>query len=552
VLALWRRFINGLRRAIGLILPFFSRAKDFRGTGPTFRWFLRILILVLILAILYWFNWRFELGRGLGRAPILFRGTPFQVHLKDFWLPILFLLLVAITWIGWWLWNLATEEEVSAFPDIDQAWEEAMVALHRAGIDVTDPPLFLVFGRSPGSETPLFEATHFALTIKQVPPRSDAPLHLYANRDALFVTCPDASLLGRHASILAGEAEGSTPAGPPADGGGFDPNKTLIPQGRALDVQEVLKRAREQGRDPQHLTEEENQEIKAILAAAAAEEAQRQGKARQMLLKNTAEVERLSARLKHLCRLIVRDRRPYCPVNGIMVIVPAATTDSDEDANQTSTLVYKDLSGAREVLQVYCPVLALIGDVEAVPGFSEFMQRFPETQRQRRVGQRFPYLPDLEPSAVETKVEEVGHWICHSLVPSWVYKLFRVERPGTDSMENAVHGNVQLYQFLSQMRARQKRLSRILARGVIGDHQGPPMFGGCYLAGTGRNPRDQAFVEGVFQRLLQDQSFVAWTRDATAKETSYYRWTRIGYVSLAGFIGLLLAVIYFFVQKHPS
>jgi hypothetical protein len=549
VIALWNRLWNGLRRAIGLIIPFFSRAKDFRGVSVQMRWFWRALLLVLVLALLYWINLKTELNRTLGKAPV-YHPFGLTLDLKAFWLPILFLLLVAITWIGWWLWSLFNEEEESAFPDIDQAWEEALVALNRVGIDVTDPPLFLVLGRSPGNENPLFDATHFQLALKQAPPRLDAPLHLYANRDALFVTCPDASLLGRQATILAGEAEGlfaGSAAG--AGAGGYDPNKTLIPQGRALEVQEVLRRAQEEGRDPQHLTEEENQEIRAILAAAAAEEAQRQGKARQSLLKNTAEVERLSARLRHLCRLIVRDRRPYCPVNGIMVILPTAATDTDDDATQTGTLVQRDLAAAREVLQVYCPILTLVGDGETVPGFTEFIQRFPEAQRQRRVGQRFPYLPDLEPAGVEAKLEEAGHWICHSLVPSWVYKLFRVERPGSDSLQHAVQGNVQLYQFLSQMRERQKRLSRVLARG-LNTGGGPPMFGGCYIAGTGRNPPEQAFVEGVFQRLVQDQSFVSWTQQAVAKEASYYRWTRLGYAGLAGFVALLVVLVYLFVQSH--
>jgi hypothetical protein len=551
VIALWNRFWSGVRRGIGLILPFFARAKDFRGLGPKFRTVLRVLVLLVILAILYWMNWRFELGRGLGRAPTFSLGPNLIVKLADFWLPILFLLLVAMSWIGWWLWSLTQEEEISAFPDIDEAWEEAMTALHRAGIDVTDPPLFLVFGRSPGSEGPLFDATHFPLLVKQVPPRMNAPIHAYGSRDCMFITCPDASLLGRHAAILAGEAEGVTPGSPlsTADGG-FDPNKTLIPHGHALDVQSVLARAREQGRDPQHLTEEENQEIKTILSAAAAEEAQRQGKARQRLLKNNPEVERLTARLKHLCKLVVRDRHPYCPVNGLMVVVPVAATDTDEDANQTGTLIQKDLSAAREVLQVYCPIVTLVGDLESVPGFAEFIQRFPEAQRQRRVGQRFPYLPDLEPPAIEAKLEEAGHWICHALVPSWVYRLFRVERPGSDSLQNAVQGNVHLYQFLSQMRARQKRLSRTLSRGFAGDGTAPPMFGGCYIGGTGRNSKDQAFVEGVFQRLLQDQSFVSWTRQAVAGEASYYRWARIGYVSLIVFVALLATGIFFFIRKQ--
>ena len=36
------------------------------------------------------------------------------------------------------------------------------------------------------------------------------------------------------------------------------------------------------------------------------------------------------------------------------------------------------------------------------------------------------------------------------------------------------------------------------SRGVVTEGNGPPLFGCCYIAGTGKNPdRDQAFVPGV-------------------------------------------------------
>jgi hypothetical protein len=533
---------DGAKRFLGLIFPFFRRARDFSGWGPIFRWTLRIVLLAVILGVLYWVNYHFQLEKVLTQAP---------PALRRFWLPILFLLFLAISWIGWWLWNLGADQEESVFPDIDKAWDEAVNALYKGGIDPRDVPLFLVLGRAAGTEDSLFSATRFQFNVMQAPQRPDAPLHVYANRDCLFVTCAGASLLGSHAAILAGEmAPGASGTGGAASGGGedFDPNKTMVPRGRALDVQAVLTRAREQGRDPQHLTEDENLEIKAILAAAAAEEAKRQGRSRQLLMKNAAEIERLTARLKHLCRLIVKERRPYCPVNGIMVVVPAAATDSDEDASQTGSLCHQDLTAARAVFRVHCPIIALVGDLETVPGFSDFILRFPERERQRRVGQRFPYLPDLEGSTLEGKIEEVGYWICHQLIPSWVYKLFRVERPGTDSLENAVGGNVQLYKFLGQMRERQKRLSRVLARGILTNGNDPVLFGGCYLGGTGRNPREQAFVEGVFQRLIQDQEFVSWTDEAVAEDLNYHRITRYGYLGLVVFVVLLAVVGYFILR----
>src|SRR5207248_2261967 len=123
--------------------------------------------------------------------------------------------------------------------------------LHQAGIDISEAPLFLVLGKAQGGEIALFEGTQMTFPVKYAPPRDDAPLHVFASRDAIFVTCAGASLLGKQADILAGESN------PGLDGAlGIpniaqqDPGATLKPEGRMLDVQSVLTRARESGRDP--------------------------------------------------------------------------------------------------------------------------------------------------------------------------------------------------------------------------------------------------------------------------------------------------------------
>ena len=39
-----------------------------------------------------------------------------------------------LAWLGWWLWKLlVTDDSYTEFPDITEAWEEAMEALARAG-----------------------------------------------------------------------------------------------------------------------------------------------------------------------------------------------------------------------------------------------------------------------------------------------------------------------------------------------------------------------------------------------------------------------------------
>jgi hypothetical protein len=72
-----------------------------------------------------------------------------------------------------------------------------------------------------------------------------------------------------------------------------------------------------------------------------------------------------------------------------------------------------------------------------------------------------------------------------------------------------------------------------------------PMLGGVYLAGTGRETADQAFVQGVFQRVLDGQNAVSWSPEAVADDARLNRLTVMGYVGLAVFVALSVAGVVF-------
>src|SRR5262249_10637650 len=251
------------------------------------------------------------------------------------------------------------EKGLSEFPDLDDAWNKAVQALDRAGIELSSVPLFLVLGRSRGPENALFHASRLDFTVQQAPSAA-APLHVWANPGGIWVTCPEASLLGRHAALSVG----------PASRAGSEP----VPLGS------------------RHLPSEEQ----------AAEGG-------SFLLKNTAESEELSARLRHLCRLIVRDRLPYCPLNGVLLLLPLAATGDELVANQTGAVCERDLQTIEEALQVRCPLVVLVCDVEQAPGFRDFIARFPEENRGRRLGRSFSYLAEVDrpslPRIIESGVE---------------------------------------------------------------------------------------------------------------------------------------------------
>jgi type VI protein secretion system component VasK len=475
VMLLW----NGLKKLAGLFHPVFARARDWRRYSTPVRWVLHFALIALVLVGLGFLNYYFDLERYLR--------TPLPI-LRKVWLPLLFLLVYVNIWLGWWLWRLlGPDKETSEFPDLDTAWEKALAELDRAGIALDRVPLFLVLGRSAGPEAALFQASGLKLAVHQAP-SPDAPLHVHAGGDGIFVTCPDTSLLGRHAAALAP----SPGAGPSAESAG--PEQAASP--------------------------------------------------RPFVLKEGGVTEVLTARLKHVCALIARDRRPYCPLNGVLVLSPFATVDSDVEANRTAAVCQQDLLAAEEVFQVRCPVLILFTDMDRAAGAGDFIARFPAEARDRRIGRPFPYVSDMDAAHVPEMLAGGMAWACQELMPRLVYRVLRPGQPGGEDPAATVRGNARLYHFLSNFRRRQAHLTRLLTRAFVRP-RGLTWLAGCYFAATGADRAEQAFVGGVFQQLVEGQNFVAWSPEALAEEKAYSRLARFGYVCLGLFAAavVILAVL---------
>jgi hypothetical protein len=533
-MGLLKKLWSALRALPGLIFPFLVKAATFRGWSPWVRWLVHFLCLVLVLIGLAFLNYHFDLERILR--------TPWPI-LRKIWLPLLFFLIYLLGWLGVWLWRLlGPEETISPFPDIDAAWSEALRALDKAGIGLAEAPLFLVLGKPRGGEESLFSAAQLSLQVNHVPRRPGSPLHFYASRDGIFVTCAGASLLSRQAELFAEEDAGGSRGEAPGELAGalMTPLARNQPQKRSLTLQDLSAPAASTPPAPARRESSPGTIPQTLLTDAE------RGRQRQ-LLHNNDEAEMLTARLKYLCHLAAQARRPYCPLNGLMLLLPWAALDNDLEAQQTARLVQRDLEAVRQISQVECPIFALVCDLELEEGFRQLFQRLPENVRQQRLGRAFPLVPDVDSAALPEMFQGGMGWVCDTLFPSLVYRLFQVEPAGRHPADQAVAGNVQLYQLLEQMRQRRQRLGDLLKRALRDRDGAPPLFGGCYFAATGRDPvLEQAFVAGVFPRLVECQNFVSWTPAALAEEAAFQRGTLLGYGGL-GLVGvLLLGATYFF------
>ncbi len=459
------------------------------------------------------------------------------------WLPLLFLVGYALCWLIVWLWRiLGPDREAGEFDDIETAWAAAGRQLEAAGISLGATPLFLVLGRPAGAVEHFFAATRLPFQVRHAP-GPDAPLHVYATREAVFVTCEGASLLPLQTLRL---AEDEPPAAPPAAArlsDFFPPDPAPPSVGGLLDPIEPAGPAAlapaAQAAPPGGV----------LLLGEPEPAAQPQSRRRRApLVRDEAVVDLQARRLRHVCRLLVRDRQPYCPANGIVVLLPLAATASPEDASETAAACRHDLAEARAALQLDCPRFAVLCDADRLPGFAELVQHFPEGQTNPNwlLGQHFPLAPDVLPADLPSLIEAGVGWVADTMLPLVVGRLFRREgEPGAPDRAAAVQANAHLYTFLHEARQRITNLGRLVSRAVTGEDAGPAMLGGCYVAGTGPDGQhDQAFVAGVVRRALESQNAVRWTDDALAEDAAYHRYAALGYAGLVLFVGAAAALLW--------
>jgi IcmF-related N-terminal domain len=390
--------------------------------------------------------------------------------------------------------------------------------------------------------------------IIRTPSTGDPPLRVYAWDEAIYVTCPGAGAWGEYCNQLTGVDEGAWLSGgsdaAPAARGTLGPNgmfSGLDPAARS-EMEELMKAAK-----VRELMPSEHDRLRELADSATAAPT---AVPRKLRLPETAQAEAVR-RLQYLCRLIRRDRRPWCPLNGVLLLVPWAATESDEAARAGSGVMQRDLNAVRATLRQRYPTCAVVCDLETARGFPEFRSGFPPDILQQRIGQRLPLGPDVDPPSIPGVISSAVQWVGSSVLPAWIHRFLQLGPidPRLAPMSGSPH-NRNLYLLMRAVFDRGPRLAQLLSRGLppvnapVGDPAaGLPLFGGCYLAGTGKTPETQAFVPGVFQRMSEMQNLVSWSPEATAEDTRLNRMTAVGYVVIV--LLLVLAVAGFWRGLRP-
>jgi hypothetical protein len=483
-----------LRWIAGVFVPMFARPiRPLAGLA----WLLHGLLVAGVLVGAFFLQLYTPLGEWLGKAPDFFRPV---------WLPALVLLLYALLWAAAWLWaQLAPEQASVVYPDLDDAWANALDCLQRAGIGIADRPVFLTIGELPAGFEPLFRGLPRGAAVAGGTP-SESALRVFAHSDAIYVTLSGATLLGVQE---AGDIVDLTAAGGYGGGDslGFGQSVSIGAGGQSLagsiggsiggslgasmagggplrKIQRIIQKAKADGRE---LSDDEKAEIRALSATASGgpptnvtvADGPRRAKAPPLsVLQNPELVGEAEARLGYVCKKIAASRWPLCPINGLILCVPVSALESESRAVQWGAVARQDLSVIETTLKLKFPVYGLLGGMELLPGGGPFFELFGAEKGNQRLGKGFPLNPDGGPQQVGEGIAANAGWVLGGLLPYWALKYTRVTGSPTDTDDNA--GAVR---FLTESNRRGPALGKLLAQAVAGGDTPPRSAAATWWSG---------------------------------------------------------------------
>ncbi|MEZ6117666.1 MAG: hypothetical protein R3C28_13990 [Pirellulaceae bacterium] len=438
-------------------------------------------------------------------------------------------LLVLIPIVVYYSLRLWLEGGHSAYPDIDDAWQQGLEALQQNGLQITNIPLFLVLGASDdGHADAVMNACGFDFVVSAIP-TGRAPLRWYANDDAIYLFCTDLGCLSRLNNIakqaVGGSSKSADITGTLVSGGIM---WTAVPDMSSSDAAGPIASPSIQGT------------LVPGIQSTLAADSQVPPQSNSMLMTRRMQDEQ-TERLRYLCDRINRVRQPLCPLNGVMTLLAMESIRNIVYAREMSECVQRDLASVRESTRLCASTTVLVTGMESEPGFSELVRRVGvDRAKSTRFGKGFQIWnkPSTE------NLDALSSHACGAF-EDWVYTLFR-EQDGLSKP-----GNAKLYAMLCRIRSElQLRLKHIIQQGYSDDGQpesGVTMFAGCYFAATGASTDRQAFVRSTFEKMVQLEEDLQWTESALSEDRRFHRFARMGMV----FNGILvLAIVGIFAMKY--
>ena len=407
----------------------------------------------------------------------------------------------------------------SEWPQIEQAWDDAVSAMDAEGLDIGAIPIVVVTGTTPQSEAQLMQASGFHWKAIAPDPGEPSPIRVYGSHDGIFLCCTGASALSAQVDLArqssptpaAGSAVGS--ATPAARG-------TMMPGDIAAAAAPNAGPAVPSETPTPEATGGTLRSVVSVLRTLAPGALGALGSSRTAQAKSSREVRILygfsrdshRSQMRYIGELLRRDR-PHCPLNGLLEIVPLDWSNYVSQSAELGTSAVIDREALAESSLISVPSVVAFSGCDELTGFNAFFERSQAMQpalAKSRAGVRMPGAAKLNPDASGFAASQLIDWF-----RGWTYAVYAQDLDGSR--------NTDIYRLLCELQDRRHGLDMIL-RGMYPsadreDHNsdGSRLFG-VYTLAQGDTDDTQAFVTGVFAKLLQQQNDVIVPRRVILKD----------------------------------
>lgn len=207
-----------------------------------------------------------------------------------------------------------------------------------------------------------------------------------------------------------------------------------------------------------------------------------------------------------LCRLILAERRPGQPLQGIIVTVPL---EQGESAAVAASL-RASLGAVRQATGLELPIFfAITGIDPALAG--------------EPCSLALPPLPDLDPAETALMYQRGLDWLILERVPRLTRERIRLDT-------TALVDNIRLFRRQIALANWRTHLGRLMSEATRTDDAEPGMVAGCYFI----PPAGQAAAPATLQAdLLAAQHAACWTAATVEQVESQARRVRLGYALAA-------------------
>ncbi|MCA9062199.1 MAG: hypothetical protein KDA96_04050 [Planctomycetaceae bacterium] len=448
----------------------------------------------------------------------------------DSWCGVLFILFYGIVRLVLYILSILGIEDDSEFPDIEADWQEILAALERERLYIDELPLFLVNGLTPQQETSAFDSAFEAAGGSEwrvvAPPitRTSAVIRVFGRDDALFLCTSGVGATGCQQGKVATEGDdpiprsvahpvsdrvtGTQKAGPAGDAIARPRSVTGTAQAGAIGKAAAPAPAAPGIRPAPAASRSFFGTMlpgglrKAMQTFAAVNQGALKGYGKKRVLP-ISELESLVGvrRMRFLCQLITRARKPFCGINGMIQAIPLSWTSEPDYARKLAPAIRDDLIAVHTAFQLQFPVVAMVTELDDVAGVKEFLLRSERLQpglRLSRAGCSFAPGADVNDTHAEWVVDGGLRWF-----RGWVYNAFSYDIDNRD--------NSRLFQMICELGQRREGLIILLRESLYRIVRPSVRLYGVYFSATGRSSTEQGFIRGVLDKLPDSQNEVAWT-----------------------------------------